>query len=188
MKTIMLPIIVRPIELPQNHSVNGWVVFEVPKSAKLKEVKWESGGDVVYAETDLKHYLVVPTDDANELVVLRLFVFNEDATRVVMTVDEEAAELRGFGTGEVYKPMVLSLPREELIAKENVELVQESHPSEDRYSCIPPEEDPYTCTLTGSIELPQSHSVRGWMVFEVPRGAKLREMRWDAGDTVFIRS
>lgn len=134
--------------------------------------------EIRFLGNDQKHYLVVPASSANELVVMRLIVFNQDSTRVVMTVDEEAAELRGVETNEVYQPLNLYLSGEELVGKENVMVVQESHPAENRYSPI----------IAGPIELPQNNSVDGWMVFEVPRGAKLRELRWDAGDTVFIRS
>ena len=134
--------------------------------------------EIRFLGKDQKHYLVVPANSANELVVLRLVVFNQDSTRVLMTVDEEAAELRGVETNEVYRPLNLYLPGEELAGKENITVVQESHPAENRYTPI----------IAGPIELPQNNSVDGWMVFEVPRGAKIREMRWDAGDTVFIRS
>ena len=134
--------------------------------------------EIRFLGLDQNHYLVVPASSANELVVMRLVVFNQDSTRVVMTVDEEAAQLRGVETNEVYKPLNLYLPGEELAGKENVMVVQESHPAENRYAPI----------IAGPIELPQNNAIDGWMVFEVPKGAKLREMRWDAGDTVFIRS
>ena len=46
--------------------------------------------EIRYQGTDLKHYLVVPTDWNNELVAMRLNVHNADATRVFLTMDEEA--------------------------------------------------------------------------------------------------
>ena len=90
----------------------------------------------------------------------------------------KAVELRGVNSNEVYTPVNLFLPKEELLDKQNVTGVQETHPSENRYTPI----------IAGPIELPQNNAIDGWIVFEVPKGAKLREMRWDAGDTVFIRS
>ena len=146
------------------------LIITIEDIARVREIR--------FLGTDQTHYLVVPDDSANELVVLRLSVFNADSTRVLMTVDEEAVELRGVNSNEVYTPVNLFLPGDELVGKENVTVVQESHPSENRYTPI----------IAGPIKLPQNNAIDGWIVFEVPKGAKLREMRWDAGDTVFIRS
>ena len=146
------------------------LIIGIEDIARVREIR--------FLGTDQTHYLVVPGDSANELVVLRLSVFNADSTRVLMTVDEEAVELRGVNSNEVYTPVNLFLPKEELLDKENVTDAQETHPAENRYTPI----------IAGPIELPQNNAIDGWIVFEVPKGAKLREMRWDAGDTVFIRS
>ncbi len=129
--------------------------------------------EIRYQGTDRNHYLVVPASRDNELVALRLNVHNAEATRVLMTVGGQAAELRGAGSTEEYT--LLDLTPQNV---ENVRVVDSTHPAENRF--VP--------FIAGPIELPQGHSVVGWVVFEVPRGTKLREIRWDAGgDVIYIR-
>ena len=41
--------------------------------------------------------------------------------------------------------------------------------------------------LEDSFELPRGTAVDGWMVFEVPIGTKIRDLRWRAGDSITIR-
>ena len=41
--------------------------------------------------------------------------------------------------------------------------------------------------LEGSFELPRGTAVDGWMVFEVPKDVKIRDLRWRAGDSITIR-
>ena len=130
--------------------------------------------EVRFQGTDLKHYLIAPVTKDNELIVMRLNVHNADATTVIMTIDEEAAQLRGFGPGEQYQ---LLDPNPENNAQ-NIRAVEGSHPAEDRY--VP--------FIRGPVDLPKGHSLIGWVVFEVPAGLKVESLRWDAGDTVFIRS
>ena len=130
--------------------------------------------EIRYEGTDQQHYLLAPASQENELVVIRLNVHNAQATTIFLTVDESAAELRGFENDESYNP--LSLHQIEVNGK-NLRVVEGSHPAENRY--VP--------FIAGPIDLPQGHSVIGWVVFEVPRGTRLRELKWDAGDTVYIR-
>lgn len=129
--------------------------------------------EIRYQGTDEKHYLVVPSDANNELVVLKINVFNEKSTRLLITVDEAAAELRGFNRDEDFR---LLDPRPENTT--NVRMAEGPHPSENLH--VP--------FLIGPFELPQGFSVIGWIAFDVPKGLRLREMRWNAGDTIFIRS
>ena len=130
--------------------------------------------EVRFQGTDEKHYVIAPASTDNELIVIRLNVHNADATTVIMTVDEEAAQLRGFNHDEQYQ---LLNPDPEANV-ENIRLADGPHPAEDRY--VP--------FIRGPVDLPKGFSVVGWVVFEVPEGLKLESLRWDAGDTVFIRS
>ncbi len=41
--------------------------------------------------------------------------------------------------------------------------------------------------LEGSFELPRNTGIDGWMVFEVPEGTQIRDLRWRAGDSITIR-
>ena len=123
---------------------------------------------------DEKHYLVVPASRDNELVLLQLNVHNQRSAVVQMIVDEEAAQLRGFGPNERYQ--LLDLYGLDELSEDNLQIVEGSHPSENLY--VP--------FIAGPILLPQGEGVVGWVVFEVPKGLKLRMMRWGAGDTVFV--
>ena len=130
--------------------------------------------EVRFQGTDLQHYVIAPASQDNELIVIRLNVHNADATTVIMTVDEDAAQLRGFKSGEEYQ---LLNPDPETNV-ENIRLVEGPHPAEDRY--VP--------FIRGPVDLPKGNSLIGWVVFEVPAGLDVESLRWDAGDTVFIRS
>ena len=131
--------------------------------------------DVRYTGTDENHYLVRPQDDDNELVVLRLTVQNVEATQLLFTIDENAAELRGFGLDEKYRSL-------DVISR-SVRVDEEADSSVDRFV-------PFLWNPPGqSTELKQSFQVAGWLVFELPEGTKLKELRWEAaGDVIYIKS
>jgi hypothetical protein len=40
--------------------------------------------------------------------------------------------------------------------------------------------------IQGHMELKKDCGVDGWMVFEAPKGTKLREFRWRASDSLSI--
>ena len=136
--------------------------------------------EIRFLGTDGVHYLVTPEVGGNELIAARIQVHNDEATRILLAVDEEAAELRGFGREERYAP--LDMYDLEALKSTHVRVVEEGHPSEDRF--VPFLAGPIR--VGGVDGLPEGHSVTGWMVFEVPQGTKLREMRWGAGDVVFV--
>ena len=145
------------------------LIISVQDIKRVQEIRYRGSNDL--------HYLVSPSDPENQMVALLLNIHNQDAARVLITVDESAAELRGEGFNDRYG--VVDVTPEN---QRNVRVVDETHPSED---VIMP-------FIAGSIEndgvpgLPRGHSVEGWVVFEVPKGIKLTTLRWAAGDTVFI--
>ena len=143
------------------------LIIVIDDMKRVPEVRFEG--------TDGQHYLVSPGSRDNELIAMRLNVHNSESTRVVFTVDGEAAELRGFGIDEEYNLLDL-FNLHELLDK-NVKIVDSANPTESLY--VP--------FIAGPIELPQGNSVIGWILFDVPKGTKFREMRWGAGDTVYLR-
>ena len=136
--------------------------------------------EIRFLGTDGVHYLVTPQANGNELIAARIQVHNDEATRLLLTVDEEAAELRGFGREERYAP--LDMYDLDSLMGTHVRIVEEGHPSEDRF--VPFLAGPIS--VGGVNGLPQGHSVTGWMVFEAPQGTKLKELRWGAGDVVYV--
>ena len=146
------------------------LIISIDEIVKLQELRYQG--------TDLQHYLVTPSSNDNQLVAMRLNVHNAAATNVLMTVDEEAAELRVIDPTGSHN--LIGLTPENTT---NVHTVEDTHPSENRY--IPFISGPIG--IGDNPGLPKGHSVVGWVVFEVPKGARLKELKWDAGDTVFIR-
>ena len=41
--------------------------------------------------------------------------------------------------------------------------------------------------LEGSFDLPKGFSLDGWMVFDIPEGTKIKNLRWRAGDSITVR-
>ena len=41
--------------------------------------------------------------------------------------------------------------------------------------------------LEGSFDLPKGTSLDGWMVFDIPEGTKIKNLRWRAGDSITVR-
>lgn len=146
------------------------LIISVDEIVKLQELRYQG--------TDLRHYLVTPSSNANQLVALLLNVHNAAATNVLMTVDEKSAELRVINPpGSHY----LIIPTPDNMA--NVRVVEDTHPSENQY--VPFISGPIG--VGDAHGLPKGYSVVGWVIFEVPKGSRLKELKWDEGDTVFIR-
>ncbi len=141
------------------------LIVRIEEIKRLPEIRFEG--------TDQQHYLVAPSSSENELVALNLLVYNRDSARVLMTVEENSVQLRGFDFQENYKLLTLTVSNEA-----NVKIVDATHPSENVY--VP--------FIAGPLDLPHENQIVGWVVFDVPKGTKLREIRWDAGgDTLYIR-
>jgi hypothetical protein len=41
--------------------------------------------------------------------------------------------------------------------------------------------------LEGSFNLPRGTSLDGWMVFDIPEGTEIKNLRWRAGDSITVR-
>ena len=134
--------------------------------------------EVRYLGRDAAHYRVAPSNNDQELLVVRLTVYNQGSTTVLMNLNQEAAELRGFGLDEKYRPLDVTPTN-----TTNVRKVEDTHPSEGRYM-------PFLSGIIGTEDspgLPLNHALDGWMVFEVPIGTPIRELKWQAGDNIFLR-
>ena len=123
-----------------------------------------------------KHYRITPTDENLELVLIRVKVENHTATRAVINIDSQAAEIRDFFRGK-YFPINPNDRAEEVDAPAN--------PADERslvFLWNPTKED----GTSKAFELAQGNGIDGWMVFEAPKDTKFREFRWRAGDTLSI--
>ena len=135
----------------------------------VKEIKRIS--ELRYIGGEETHYIVTPDNASDELVVLHIDLYNIGVDSVSLTLDQESAELRGFGPDQIHRLLDLS--------SENTANVQETSPdhAEDRYR-------PF---LTGPLELLPGRSVRGWIAFQVPKGIRVKEMRWDAHEVIYLK-
>ena len=127
---------------------------------RLQEVRFQ-GGDEGY-------YALRPEEEGNELVLLHMNVSNQEANRAFLTVDESAAELRGF-ENDKYFPIDVSARI----------VPQEGEPSTDERL------SPFII-IWGSFELDKGLGLDGWIVFEAPKDTPFRQLKWAAGDTIFI--
>jgi hypothetical protein len=103
----------------------------------------------------------------NELVYIKVTLINESSGRVALVIDKEAATLLDVDR-EKYRPLnAIS-------------------------SASPAAADPkYTVEgfipMWGSLELKKGEQVAGMLVFELPKGSTITELRWDASDSAIIR-
>jgi hypothetical protein len=127
-------------------------------------------------EQQVHHYRITPSSDDMELVLLRLKVENHTATSAIVNIDEQAAELLDFFRGR-YRPINVNQRVEEVGAPEN--------PGDER-SMVFLWNRTFEDGSSEAFELQKDYGIDGWMVFEVPRETKFRELRWRAGDSLTI--
>ena len=161
------------ITLDPGTTLSRWLAFETPAGAAMDAVLWQIEGQQSNVNFGIQHYVVSPSSPDNELVAINLQVHNRESNTVAMEIVGDAVELRGFGIDEAYT--LLDVMSGNTV---NVSTTPDSHPSENRYT-------PFVRGVVGN--LPLGNSLTGWIVFEIPKGAGLRELKWDTGDTVFIR-
>ena len=126
--------------------------------------------EVVYTEEPdavgaLKDYIILPSSEENELVLIRTRVGNHAATRVQLDIDAQPAELR-MDVGRYYAVNThdVKVPADGFYANKNA----------------------YTPFIRGSQELEKDFELNGWIVFEVPKGAVAESLKWEAGGDIII--
>lgn len=122
--------------------------------------------EVRYVDGDT-HYVIRPSNTNGTLMVFQMEVRNQGSNRVVLGLTKDAVKLRDDQFQE-YQPLDPLVERGE-VAVEG------------------PREGQFTPFLWGDQELPKDYQVTGWFVFEVPRGAKAREIVWNAADIVYVK-
>ena len=133
-----------------------------------------------------RHYRFIPAEKNFEVVLVRLKVENHTATSAIVNVEGQTVELRDFFRGQ-YFPVNVSL-REQGGRVEEVK----DPPGKTGWSVKVIETmadgrtPPGQGFIHGAFELQKDMGVDGWMVFEAPKGTRFRELRWAAGDTVYV--
>lgn len=133
-----------------------------------------------------KYYRIAPAEEDQELLMLRVKVENHKATSAIVDIDQGAAEVRDF-FHDKYFPIDVKERPEEIEAPEDI--------SGQRVARCPLQHPADLCFLwnttyvdgsTRAFELLQGFGVDGWLIFEIPKDAEIRELRWRAGDGLTI--
>ena len=151
-------------------------------TVSVREMKTVS--ELRYTYTDAErgqlHFLVTPSSADMELAMLRISVGNHKATSAVVNIDEQAAQLLDFANGR-YFPVNVFAVQQEVGPPENP--ADEEKVPEFLLLWNGEQED----GTRQAFNLLQNTSLVGWMLFEVPKDARLRELRWRAGDSLTIQ-
>lgn len=143
------------------------------------------------ATTGQRYYRIRPSEPELEFLLLRVKVQNHQATSAIVSIDEEAAELRDAFQGKYY-PVNLHARAEEVPAPEGAPQL--------RIARCPIEQPNDLCFLWNQtsvyygtnrafdlpFDLQKGSGIDGWMIFEVPQDTEIRELRWRAGDSLSI--
>lgn len=160
------------------------------RTLHLSVVAMERAPELVYtlpaAGQAPKYFRLAPEDPDHELLMMRVKVENHKATSAIVDIDQGAAELRDI-FHEKYFPINVKDRPQEIPEPENL--------ANRRIARCPFEQPADLCFLwnatytdgsTRAYELLQGYGLDGWLIFEVPKEAEIREMRWRAGDGLTI--
>lgn len=145
--------------------------------------------------TNEDFYRLVPQSSDNELILLRVKVENHTATRAIVNIDREAAQLRDFLQGRYYPIKVTERAEDASVPESaddrcNVPVIPDDHTACVKFLWNPLYEetqpDGQVQLVERAQELPKGTGLDGWLVFEVPKGTEFRSFRWASGDTVTI--
>ena len=153
---------------------------------------YERTQELRYLGCDGKHYVVTPAEAGNELLMVKLSIWNDRARSVLLTLDAEASELRGTIAQQKFSPVDIDAMKVESEAPTEDEIELERHFARPGapggyYHCGEWTTSPEVQFLQASVNLDQENSLSGWIAYEIPVGTQLREIRWGAGDTIYIR-
>jgi len=139
-----------------------WIRAELPET---REFITYTGLD---SEGDFRTWLINPENESeNDLVYVKVSLFNETSGSVNLVIDEEAAKLLD-GDRATYLPLNTI---ERTLEAEGVGKVN----------------SPEFMPMWGSLTLDEGEQVVGMLVFELPEGSSFTELRWRASDSAVIK-
>ena len=113
----------------------------------------------------VRDYVIRPSSEANELVVIRAKVGNHAANRVALDMEASRAELlMDSGRYHSVNTYEAGVPTDGFHAEKNV----------------------YIPFLRGSQELDKGFELDGWLIFDVPKGSVAQSFKWEAGGEIII--
>ena len=163
---------------------------------RTDELRWTTSTRVPrQGATGEDFYRLVPETPESELILLRVKVENHTATRAVVNIDPDAAQLRDFLQGRYYPIDVSERAQDAGIPESaadrcNVPVIPDDHAACVKFLWNPTYEetqpDGKVELVERAQEIPNGHGLDGWLVFEVPKDTQFRSFRWSSGDTVTI--
>ena len=155
------------------------LIVQIDKLNRVSEVK-------IYRDTT-SHYLVTPSGPEYDLATLQLSVWNDEASLVVLNMEDTALEVRGADSDDRFTML------ETCAGSGDLEARDECAAGSDNVQVVPgglsEQANRYReGFLAGVIELPEGKGLpRGWTVFEVPKELVIERVRWGAGgDVIFF--
>lgn len=170
---------------------------------RLPELRYTNS----YPGGAVDHHRLKPSEEGNELVLVRLQVANHTATSHIVDVTTQAAELRDFFQGRFFPVDVMAQGQSWAQSAgawnwvDNQSLTNLEAQIQGAEIPNPPDWDrgsprmievgvdgtpPGQGFLVGSFKLDRGFSVDGWIIFETPIGTQFRSLRWRAGDSLTI--
>ncbi len=127
--------------------------------AELQEVD-----GLIYQDTDGDYFNVGPVQPGHHFVVARVTIWNNRSGLLSLNINEETGTLEGT---EREKALPVN-PYERRV----------------KLAAPPAALSPHLPFLWGPSALPQDFNIAGWMVFEVPDGAEIVQLRWEQVDSL----
>jgi len=153
--------------LEENFELHGYLVFEIPTLAKIANLTWRTGDNIVIGfEGYQSREILKASSEETELVLIHARVGNHAATNVQLDMNSEPAQLRSTDGGRY---LSLKLPDSK---------AQYQYENAGQRISVP--------IIRGVQELEKAFELNGWLIFDVPKSTPLNRFRWSAGGDVII--
>lgn len=113
-----------------------------------------------------KHRVIRPVSSNRQLALVEVTIVNRTSTVMPLLIDQDAAQL-GDRRGERI---------EALDPFQSSSFVESPDESEDEFAPL----------LWGEVQLDREFQVKGWMIFDVPKGLRLGSVWWNEIDEVVL--
>ena len=124
---------------------------------------------LIYQDLDGGYYNVGPAQAGHHFVVARVTIWNNRSGLLSLNIDAESGTLEGTTLEGTERQKALPVdPYERRV----------------RLDAPPAALSPYLPFLWGPSDLPQDFNIAGWMVYEVPDGTEIMQLRWEQVDSL----
>lgn len=138
----------------------------IGRSLEIRAFAPELVDRVYYVDGDGSHRVIRPKASNRQLALVDVTVVNRTSLVTPLLINPEAARL-GDRRGERIAP------------GDPFEAAEVTEPGNE-------DEDRFVPFLWGDVQLDKNSQVRGWMVFDVPKGLILGSLWWDEVDPIVV--